>query len=94
MSRFRRLKLWFKKTLGLHTHDRELFCVGNIAFVKCMDPKCGMESLPWEVSDAAAKAWAETNGHKLEKLYALERIRRGEPPPACQSDIGGAHGAT
>jgi hypothetical protein len=45
---------WLKKLFGTHIHERELFLVGRIAFVKCVT--CGDESIPWEVSQEKADA--------------------------------------
>ena len=58
---------WLKRLFKIHTCDnREVFCVGRFAFVKCMD--CGNESIPWEVSERIAADWRETNGERLKKL--------------------------
>jgi hypothetical protein len=66
---------WFFILIKIDFHSKETFCLSNnIAFVKCMI--CGHESVPWEVKPETAKAWLESNGHKLERLYEFERTRR------------------
>lgn len=62
----------FLKWLGFHVHDRKLFCVNQIAFVKCIDPTCGMESIPWEVSADKARDWHESHPDAMKELLAIK----------------------
>lgn len=65
---------WLKRILGIHSHERKVFCVGNIAFVKCVT--CGMESIPWEVSREKAKAWRESYPNAIDDLVAIDERRK------------------
>lgn len=67
----KKLTNWFKKIFKIHEHDKQVFCVGNIAFVKCMS--CGDESIPWRVSESVAEKWRSVNEEKLTALYTFKR---------------------
>jgi hypothetical protein len=60
-----------RRKLGLHVHERKVFCFGEIAFVRCMT--CGDESLPWRVSSKTAKAWDEGHPQAMEEYLASQR---------------------
>lgn len=63
------------RRIGMHVHDRRLFCFGNIAVVKCVG--CGMESIPWEVKPEHAEAWRKTHPTAAEEYIEIDRVRRG-----------------
>lgn len=67
MSKF---KSWLKKVFKIHEHDRKTFCVGQIAFVKCIT--CGDESIPWEVTKKVADAWHESHPKAMEELLEIK----------------------
>lgn len=62
-------KFWFK--LGFHVHIRDLYLVGQYAFVKCMD--CGGESLPWEVPLHMAEASKQYHIDDVSTLVAIDK---------------------
>lgn len=55
-------------------HLKDVYCVGRIAFVKCL--KCGAESIPWEVKQEVADAWTASHKERLEALYEFDRARK------------------
>lgn len=63
-----------KKFFGIPIHDKELFAVGNIAFVKCKI--CGNESFPWQVSPEVAAIWHRANPDAMDRLVEInERVK-------------------
>lgn len=50
--------------------ERENFCCGRIAFVKCTT--CGAESIPWQVTEETAKNWKNSNENYMERLLTIE----------------------
>lgn len=62
---------WLKRIFGLHVHTRELFCVGGVVFVKCME--CGAESPPWVVEGDHAKSWADSHPKAIQELIEIDR---------------------
>lgn len=67
----KRSSIWLKRVLRIHTHERRVFCVGNIAFVKCV--VCGFESEPWEVPDVIAQRWTDAHPNSVAELIELEK---------------------
>lgn len=68
------IKNFFIWLFNIHVHKREVFCVGQYAFVKCMD--CGNESLPWSVSKKVAQEWKESHPDAIERLTKInERFK-------------------
>lgn len=63
-----------RKFFGLHVHERKVFCVGNLAFVKCVT--CGHESIPWEVPEKTAKDWRRSHPNAIAELKTIQsRLR-------------------
>jgi hypothetical protein len=60
---------------GMHVHERKIFCVGEVAFVKCVT--CGDESIPWRVPKEVADAWHETHPEAMPQLEAMNVMRQG-----------------
>lgn len=54
---------------GYHFHEKKLFCVGEIAFVKCKT--CGDESIPWQVRKSIADDWHESHPNAMEELLEI-----------------------
>lgn len=73
MERYLPLTGWRKwwAWLGFHVHDPRVFCFGNIATVKCT--LCGMESIPWEVTEDKALAWREAHPNAAEEYNEIDR---------------------
>jgi hypothetical protein len=67
----RKFLYWLHGLFSGHKHDKKLFCVGEIAFVKCTT--CGHESIPWKVKPETAKEWHRTHPDAMKELLALEK---------------------
>ncbi len=72
---FRAAESWIRRKLRMHEHQRKVFCVGEIAFVKCTT--CGAESFPWLVPKQIAKAWQDVHPEALSELVAIEKAVSG-----------------
>lgn len=63
-----------KRFFGIHVHERKLFLVGNICFVKCVT--CGDESIPWEPPLIAVAAASDQHAGDVAELVKInEQIR-------------------
>jgi hypothetical protein len=62
-----------KRFLGLHVHNRRLFLIGDYCMVKCTDPKCGMESIPWRPPLKAAEEARPFHKNDAKDYMELER---------------------
>ncbi len=71
MNRLDRIKCFF----GLHVHERRVFCVTGIAFMKCVT--CGAESIPWFAPQEAADEWEKANPDAVTRLVEIEKKIEG-----------------
>jgi hypothetical protein len=62
------------KYLGFHIHDKQLFVVGEVCLVKCV--QCGAESIPWHVP-LHLRDWAkEAHKDDVSELVKVEKRLR------------------
>ena len=72
---------WYEKIIkkfGGHVHDKQLFVVGEVWLVKCVE--CGAESIPWHVP-VRLRDWAkEAHKDDVTELVKIEKnIKEGVP---------------
>lgn len=69
----KRIKSFFQR-FKRPEHDRELFVVGQLAFVKCK--RCGSESIPWVISKTKADQFRKDHPDNMELLKEIEKSPR------------------
>jgi len=65
------MTIWdkIKRFFGMHVHERKLFMVGDICFVKCVT--CGMESIPWKPPLKAVRAARQQHAGDIDELVEI-----------------------